>query len=172
MNKKNILITGLPGSGKTTLVENLCKPFKAKKGFLTKEVRESGSRTGFEIITYENERRLLAGISIHSPYRVSKYRVDVTGFEKAIENLFTFSGNDLLYIDEIGKMELFSQRFKELVMQYLNADNMCIATIAMKTDDPFIRDIKNRDDISLYTIDKNNRNDVFDHVSGLLFSSK
>lgn len=165
----NILITGSPGSGKTTLLEKLINQIPAhKKGFITREIRTSGKRTGFEIVTSDGERKPLAGIDIDSPYRVSKYRVDVAGFESMIDRFFEFTGQDVLYIDEIGKMELFSNRFTDLATKYLDAENLFIAVIAMKSAHPFIREIKRRDDVSIYTIDKNNRDDLYSKLSGEL----
>ena len=44
----NILITGLPGAGKTTLIKRLCIIFKEFNpvGFVTDEVMEEGNITG------------------------------------------------------------------------------------------------------------------------------
>ncbi len=162
---KNILITGAPGSGKTTLLEKLILHIPNKRGFITREIRDSGRRTGFEIVTSDGTQRLLAGIDIDSPYRVSKYRVDVAGFESVIDRFFEFTGEDVLYIDEIGKMELFSERFKELVTKYLDAENLFIATIAMKSGHKFIGDVKQRNDVLLYHIDRNNRDLVYSELS-------
>ncbi len=173
MNKRksinNILITGAPGSGKTTLLEKVIHQIPNKKGFITREIRNSGRRTGFEIVTSDGERKPLAGIDIDSPYRVSKYKVDVGGFERVIERLFDFAEDDALYIDEIGKMELFSDRFKELVTKYLTAENLFIATIAMKSNHEFVRGIKRRRDVSLFTIDRNNRNKIYSELSECLY---
>lgn len=164
----NILITGSPASGKTTLLEKLILNIPDKKGFITREIREAGRRRGFEIVTSDGERKPLAGIDIDSPYRVSKYKVDVRGFENVIERFFSFSENDVLYIDEIGKMELFSDSFKDLVTEYLAADNLFIATIAMKAGDTFIRDIKKRSDVTVYGIDQNNRDEVYEQLLTML----
>jgi len=51
INSMNILITGLPQSGKTTLLKSLLKNHPQKTGFFTHEMRENGTRTGFEIET-------------------------------------------------------------------------------------------------------------------------
>lgn len=165
---KNILVTGLPGTGKTTLLQRILARIEHKQGFLTREIRTSGTRTGFEIVTSDGKRKLLAGVHLDSPYRVSNYKVDVSGFEEVIQELFDFSAHDILYIDEIGKMELFSELFKKLVIQYINSGNTLLATIALKSQDPFVQEIKRRDDILLFCIDINNRNSIFETILKLV----
>ncbi len=46
--KKNLLITGLPGIGKTTLIKKLSEELKVlhPAGFYTEEIREEGQRKG------------------------------------------------------------------------------------------------------------------------------
>ncbi len=58
---------------------------------------------------------------------------------------------ELVVIDEIGKMELFSNRFRNLVCDALNADKQVLATISLKGND-FIRGIKQRLDIHLLEV--------------------
>ena len=83
MAKKNILITGLPGVGKTTLVKKLVDELKQfhPVGFYTEEIREEGTRKGFALISLDGRRGLLSHTDIKSPHRVGTYRVDVKGFE-------------------------------------------------------------------------------------------
>jgi nucleoside-triphosphatase THEP1 len=49
---KNILITGLPGCGKSTLIERIVRKLERPAiGFFTREIREKGRRVGFSINT-------------------------------------------------------------------------------------------------------------------------
>jgi nucleoside-triphosphatase len=64
---------------------------------------------------------------------------------------------ELIVIDEIGKIELFSNRFRDLVRDALNADKQLLATIALKGND-FIQEIKQRLDIHLLEVTHANRN--------------
>ncbi|MCD6384649.1 NTPase [Candidatus Sumerlaeota bacterium] len=169
---KNILITGTPGVGKTTLVKRVVDWAKTEKGlqlrgFYTSELREQGERKGFEIITTDNRRGVLAHRKIRSPYRVGKYGVDVLAFEKIVLPLFEISEaedkNILLIIDEIGKMECFSDKFVETVRHILNSKNPVVATVANKGTG-FIAEVKQRADVRLFTITLNNRERLFHSI--------
>jgi len=47
---KNFLLTGRPGIGKTTVAEAIIREFEEDAGgFVTGEIRESGTRKGFRI---------------------------------------------------------------------------------------------------------------------------
>ena len=58
----NIIITGKPGIGKTTLIKkilcdlNLINIFKNISGFITEEIRTNNQRIGFDLITFDNQR--------------------------------------------------------------------------------------------------------------------
>ena len=64
--------------------------------------------------------------------------------------------DQLVVIDEIGKMECFSHFFKETLLRALSAENQVIGSIALKGD-RFIQTIKNRDDVILVAISENTR---------------
>lgn len=157
--KKNILITGLPGTGKTTLIIKLSEQLKqlSLSGFYTSEIREQGVRKGFEIQSLDGRKGLLSHVDIRSPYRVGKYRVDIVGFEKFLDSLDLMSGKSrLIIIDEIGKMECLSLKFKQILMSLLDSEKAVIATIALKGGG-IISQIKRRDDVILYKISEANR---------------
>ncbi len=77
--KGNILITGIPGVGKTTLIKKLADALKNfhPAGFYTEEIREDGIRKGFALIGCDGRREVLSHTDIKSPYRVGKYKVDL-----------------------------------------------------------------------------------------------
>ncbi len=128
--RKNVLLHGLPGSGKTTLVERLVKviPYP-KKGFYTREVRERGRRIGFKIITLDGQEAWLAKRGKGYP-QVGKYRVYVESFERlAVPTIREVSPDGMLVIDEIGKMELFSRSFQQAVSAALDSPVPVLATV-------------------------------------------
>jgi nucleoside-triphosphatase len=165
--KKNLLITGLPGVGKTTLIKKLSEALKNlyPVGFYTEEIRERGERRGFELISLEGKKGLLSHKDIKSPYKVGQYNVDVKGFEDFIDSIFFFNPlTRLIIIDEIGKMECLSDRFKRLLKEILNSGKWVIATIALKGSG-LIVEVKEREDVQLFEITKKNRDSLLKEIS-------
>ncbi|HUL37693.1 MAG TPA: NTPase [Thermodesulfobacteriota bacterium] len=172
----NLLITGLPGVGKTTLIKKLCEALKGidPVGFYTEEIREGGERKGFELISLNGRRGLLSHEGIRSPYQVGQYKVDIKGFEDFLDSISFFNPlTRLIVIDEIGKMECFSEPFKKLLKEILNSEKTLIATIALKGSG-LIAEVKKRKDVQLFEITKKNRDsllkEILDFVSQTLNS--
>ena len=165
---KNILITGIPGCGKTSLLSKIIDKVGKKKGFFTKEIRRDGARIGFEVIGSGGEQCVLANVNFKSDYKVSKYFVDLKSFEKILDEFFNYSDKELLYIDEIGEMELFSNKFKELAMKYLESENSFIATISEVYKDDFTTKIKNRKDVHIINLNKENREEKYAEIISML----
>lgn len=166
--KKNVLITGLPRSGKTTLLEKVISDYDNKVGFVTREVKRNGERTGFEIVTSDGENSLLASVNIKTKKMVSKYSVSVKNLNLMVSRTLKYSSEDLLYLDEIGQMELFSEKFKKLVLDYLNANNVCITTVSKVFKSRFINEVLGRRDAFVVEINSKNRDAKTIFIKGLI----
>jgi nucleoside-triphosphatase len=167
---KNILITGIPGVGKTTLIRNLSDHLAAfhPVGFYTLEIRRQGIRRGFEIISLDGRKELLSHIDIRSPYRIGRYGIDVEGFERLIDAIpFSDPHNLIVVLDEIGKMECFSSRFFALVRGTLDSDKPVLATVA-RSGGGLIAEVKRRTDVTLYELTQANRKALFRDVAAEL----
>jgi nucleoside-triphosphatase len=166
MVKKNLLIIGLPGVGKTTLIKKLSEALKEfhPAGFYTEEIREGGERKGFELISLQGKRGLLSHQEIRSPYHVGQYKVDINGFEDFLDSISFFNPlTRLIIIDEIGKMECLSDQFKRLLKEILDSGKWVIATIALKGSG-LITEVKERKDVKLFEIIKGNRESLFSEI--------
>ena len=160
------MITGLPRSGKTTLIKRILRVNSVSKtagGFITEEVRENKDRIGFDITTLpEGRTGLLARIGFASRYRVGRYGVSVEMLEElgcpAI--LQAKANRGLVIIDEIGKMELFSEKFRSTLIDVLDSPMRVIATI-MKRPNAFSDRIKQRSDVRLFYLERKNFDEVF-----------
>ncbi|OGP89161.1 MAG: hypothetical protein A2156_04050 [Deltaproteobacteria bacterium RBG_16_48_10] len=164
--EKNLLITGLPGVGKTTLIKKLYEALKDFRpvGFYTEEIREGGERKGFALVNLEGKRGILSHGDIKSPYRVGRYKVDISGFEDFLGGIsFSNPFTRLIIIDEIGKMECLSDRFKKLLREALGSEKWVIATIALKGSG-LITEVKQRQDVKLFEITRNNRDLLFSDI--------
>jgi nucleoside-triphosphatase len=160
--KRALLLTGKPGTGKTSLIKEALSRTKVKAGgFYTEEIRSGGVRQGFRIVTLDGQGAILAHITIPSPYQVSKYKVDtdaldrvgVSALRRALEE------SDLIVIDEIGKMELLSSRFREAVTQAINGGQKVLGTI-MLNPHPFADEIKCHPGVETLLVTRDNRSEV------------
>lgn len=165
--KKNIFITGLPGVGKTTLIQRVLSQIPSNiscSGFFTNELRESGIRVGFGITTLTGQKGILSHKKFKTRQRVGRYGVDVAGFENLVLPLLHSEETRIYIIDEIGKMECFSKEFCLKMAELLNSSTPVFGSIALKGEG-FIRDVKLRSDVEIIEITKKNRDEI---VSRLL----
>ena len=197
-NINNLLITGYPGVGKTTCCKHLIDAIRdshnkyasicSVQGFYSQENRKNYSRIGFDIVNInDGSKHMLARIEselpnhIYNKYKmdkssfrhVGKYVVDLNGFEKFVLPLFKVQGSkdtvSIFVIDEIGKMELFSKQFENLVKQSMNNESMIvIATVPIKHIN-FVEKLKQRQDSKLFTLTRNNRNLTTTYITKYLF---
>ena len=142
-----IVVTGKPGSGKTTLVETVISRVGGE-GFTTREVRERGRRVGFKIVTSWGEEMWLARVGHRSPARVGRYGVFLENVERLAEKMLKILESDeLLYLDEIGKMEMKSKSFEDLVWKVLERSFPTLVTIPIVDFHPVVGEIRRRADL-------------------------
>ena len=156
----NLLVTGKPGVGKTTLVErvleHLCSSLRLA-GFITTEVRDpTGQRLGFDIVTVGGEKGELARVGLQGRARIGRYGVNLEVFERLALPELARREADLIVIDEIGQMECRSGRFRRAVEDALDAPVNILATLGLGRL-PFLQAIRERPDVELVTLTERNR---------------
>ncbi|CAG5130521.1 unnamed protein product [Candidula unifasciata] len=155
---RHFLLTGVPGVGKTTLMVKVHKELVKQgfhcSGFITEEVRVSGRRIGFDVVTMDGVHGQLARVSDSSvsvpgarqrEYKVGQYTVNLSSFEQTalptLQLLIHPEGSkqrkQIFLVDEIGKMESFSKNFIKAVQKLIShPDVVVIATIPVPKGKP------------------------------------
>ncbi|MFN3870436.1 MAG: NTPase [Aquificaceae bacterium] len=169
-----VIITGEPGIGKTTLVKKFIKSVGKEKviGFWTEEVRdpESRKRTGFKITTTEGKSLIFASKTFTSKRLVGSYGVNIQRFESlALPILQKALGEKkIVVIDEVGKMELFSKPFRQLVKSLIyHPSKDLLVTIPIRDVDPLVAEIRRLKGAVLLEITKENRDNLLEDLINL-----
>lgn len=155
----NFLITGPPGSGKTSVLERAISILRGQSytagGIYCPEIRESGVRVGFKIIDImTGEERILAHINQRNGPQVSKYRVNVANVDELSGSAIgrALREADFVSIDEIAPMELYSEGFRRAVRSALDSSKPLLAVIHQRTTTGFIGEIKSRGDVKIFEV--------------------
>jgi nucleoside-triphosphatase THEP1 len=170
MERKNIMISGMPGVGKTTLLKAILSRLSLSAGgFISEEIREGGERVGFSLKTLDGRTGILAHKNIPSAHRFGKYYINLDDLEKiAVQSIEdAISHKELIVIDEIGRMELFSSSFRYAVIKALDSPKPLLATLH-RGDDPFLKSIRQREDTIVFWLTPNNREEVLGKILSLL----
>jgi nucleoside-triphosphatase len=164
LEKRVLILTGTPGVGKTTVLANTVSVLKGRNviigGMFSREVREGSERIGFEIIDITSlSRGWLARVDQQSGPQVGKYHVNINDLEsvgaKAISD--ATENSDLVAIDEIGPMELFSTKFRDAIVKALDSKKLVIAVVHQKAQDQLLFDVRNRSDVETFVVTSKNR---------------
>lgn len=162
--KRLMFITGRPGIGKTSVLLRALDVLKTRGykvgGMISREAREGGVRVGFEVFDLETGRRgWLAHVNQPTGPQVSKYRVNLSDLNAIGTSsiLNAVASADVVIVDEIGPMELFSSAFKEAVTQAIRSEKPVVGTIHQGARDPLITAIRAREDAEILEVTYENR---------------
>lgn len=162
--KKNIFLTGAPSSGKTTVIKKVIKGLKfPANGFYTEEERVEGKRVGFLMRTLHGRSGYLGHQDIKSDFHIRRYGVSIENIESIAAPSIMPVGKNIIILDEIGKMECFSDVFKEAAISALDSSNIVVGTITFGGDN-FIMGIKERQDIEIHEVTPENRDSLPDFI--------
>lgn len=166
------MLTGEKKVGKTTAVRNIIDSLGEDHfvGFYATERRTGGLRSGFGITMLDGREGVLATIDSDSDLRVGrvingrvKYGVELGFLEEvaipATREALCDEPGKLLLIDEIGAMQLYSQSFREFVLEALASNHLILGTI-MSPSDPWADALKSRDDVETFLLTLQNRSSM------------
>ena len=148
-----LLITGPPGSGKTTVIRKAAEGIRRTglRGFYTEEIRQKGERRGFRLVSFDGTARIIAHVDLPKRNRVGKYGVDIRAIDDAATVLRPDTNACVYFVDEIGKMECLSERFIAAVRALISSDIPIIATVGA-SGGGFIAEIKCLPDCELWQV--------------------
>jgi len=160
-------ITGMPSVGKTQtlikIIESLEKHGYIIGGMITEPIVKKKKRVGFYVKNWQTgKKEVFAHIDFDSKELVGKYGVDIDALEKigvpAVEKAIADEEVDIIIIDEIGKMEMLSEKFCEVVIEALDSEKPIVVTLHKKSRTPLLQDVRRRDDIRILEVTPVNRN--------------
>jgi nucleoside-triphosphatase len=141
---KNLFIAGVSGVGKTKLLRDVTFSRKERLGgFYTEHLMAGRVQRGFRIHTYDGQERMLAVKGLKSPFQLGKFGLDLN----ALENVgvpalkLALMSKDLIVIDEIGAMEMMSERFRLTLLECLTSDKPVLGSIRSASQ-PFCDQVK------------------------------
>jgi len=160
-------ITGMPHVGKTETLKRIIGFLEETgyvcQGMTTEAILEDDKRVGFEIQNWQTgQKAIFAHIDFEDKEKVGDYGVDLAPLEEigipAIEEAVRGENIHIIIIDEIGKMEMLSERFCETVVAALDSDKPIMVTLHKKSRTPLLQDVRRRDDIRILEVTPVNRN--------------
>jgi nucleoside-triphosphatase len=166
---KNFLLTGRPGSGKSTIIQQLVANLKKQGvkvgGLFCPEIRGPSGRLGFKIIELmSGEERILAYVGQTGP-KVGKYGVNLNNLdEMSRKALETLPQAEVVVIDEIGPMEVRSSLFCDFVRKCLDSNKPVLSAIHKRTESGFIGEIKRRKDVMIFEITPEKRKEILEEL--------
>jgi len=165
MNNIKIGITGLPGAGKTHALIKVIEMLEAEEiivgGIITEPIIEDNRRIGFSVMDWRTKQKsVLAHTEIQSKFMVGKFGVDLTILESVgvAALMRACEEANVIVIDEVGKMEVESEKFVGAVKFALDVEKPMLLTLHKKSRNPLLQDIRRRDDVRILEVTPINRN--------------
>ena len=171
LDKRVLLLAGPPGIGKTTVLSRAAVALNAKGyrvgGMISREIRQNHERVGFEIVDLTTNRQgWLAHVNQKDGPQIGKYRVSLENLDEIGAQAIgrAIKTCEIIIVDEIGPMELFSENFKQAVKKALNGPKLVIAAIHWRTQDMLIHEARNREDAETTIITAENRETLSEQI--------
>jgi nucleoside-triphosphatase len=162
--KRLLLLTGSPGVGKSTVLLHIIQALKARGyhvgGMISNEARSNVMRVGFEILDLSSgQHGWLARVNEPVGPQVGRYRVNMHDLDgigvQAI--LGAVESSDVIAIDEVGPMELFSERFRDAVKKAIESGKLIVGVVHWRARNKLIDELKANPDAEAYVVTREDR---------------
>lgn len=115
---------------------------------------------GFNLVDNTGRSAVLSRTNVPTQYPVGRYFVNLQSLDSFIDQLFTYDASQLLYIDEVGQIQLHSTNFIKLVEYFMGAENDFVGTISQVYSHPLISKLIEREDVLVCTVTIENRDAI------------
>ena len=105
----------------------------------------------------------LAHQEIKSDFHIRRYGVSIENIDNIAVPAIAPANRNIIILYEIGKMECYSEVFRQAAITALDSDNIVIGTITFGGDD-FIQGIKERRDLEIFEVTPDNRDSLPDLI--------
>lgn len=155
---KNLFIVGVAGIGKTRLIRDVTVNRKEViGGFYTEPIMLGRIRRGVRMFTFDGQERMLAQKGLKSNLSLGKFGLDLN----ALENVgvpalkLGMMTKQLMVIDEMGMLEVHSERFKATLQEVLHSDKPVLGTIRPDAK-PYLETLKKLPDTQVIVLTRSN----------------
>ncbi len=171
MTPSRIFLTGNPGCGKTTIIRRVCDILVSKGtkpgGMISEEIRKGGVRVGFsleDLITHEIG--VLARVDDRDGPRVGKYHVNLQDLQHvgAVAIRRAMVEADVVFVDELGPMELHSMPFILAVERALECPKHFVGTIHNRTTHQLVTSIRSDPAHHIIDVTLDNREQMWSRI--------
>ncbi len=157
-------ISGVIGIGKTDTLKRIISMLSEEGvnvgGMITEPILEDNRQMGFQVMNWKTkEKAVFAHLSLDSQIRIKGYGVDLDALNqvgvRAVKD--AIRNEDMILVDEIGKMQVESEEFNKIVKIALNVNKPMILTFNKKSRNPLLQDVRRRDDVRMLELTDVNR---------------
>jgi nucleoside-triphosphatase len=166
IEQMHILICGEIGTGKSALISRLlAHNTRPVYGFLTKKLE--ADENGFHPIYIHpagSNTRLYGEANLVGTCDEKIRSINLNAFNTLGVDYLKATQNGIIVMDELGFMEADAKAFTSAVFRALDGTIPVIAAVKARFDVPFLNDVRAHKNAKVYTITKENRDNLFEEL--------